>query len=167
MLFWVVTAHPSKLRSYRCGQDVSITLGVSTDLLDVICACAHAYRKYNVNIDFDSYKAYRDSRPHTQPPNAPTNGAQAETSFTAAESTGGILPAASSNANEPPAPYPTSFAHIVELVTTGQPIPGIKDIPNTILTGQGTDAVKAKRRKPWEKDDPPATTSGEEQGVTS
>lgn len=60
-------------------------------------------------------------------------------------------PAASTGA-EPEAPYPTSFAHIVELITTGQPIPGIKEIPSTVLEGQGTQSVKARRKKPWEKD---------------
>lgn len=55
--------------------------------------------------------------------------------------------------SEPPAPYPTSFAQIVELITSGQPVPGIKEIAPTVLTGQGTEAVKAKRKKPWEKDE--------------
>ena len=60
---------------------------------------------------------------------------------------------ASANANEPPAPYPTSFAHIVELITSGKPVPGIKEIPPTVLEGQGTQPVKARRKKPWEKDE--------------
>ena len=62
-------------------------------------------------------------------------------------------PPTSSNAGEPPAPYPTSFAQIVELISTGQPVPGIKEIPATVLEGQGTAAVKARRKKPWEKDE--------------
>jgi hypothetical protein len=61
---------------------------------------------------------------------------------------------APANPAEPPAPYPTSFAHIVELITTGQPIPGIKDIPDTVLAGQGTQSEKPRRKKPWEKDEP-------------
>jgi len=69
------------------------------------------------------------------------------------------MPGASANPNEPPAPYPTSFAHIVELVTTGQPIPGIKDIPDTLLTGQGSAAAQSRRKKPWEKDQ--AESSGD------
>ncbi|KAJ5238693.1 hypothetical protein N7468_003312, partial [Penicillium chermesinum] len=68
-------------------------------------------------------------------------------------------------ANEPqnPAPtpsptdaepaYPSSFAHIVELITTGQPIPGIQEIPDTVLTGHDTSSDKPRRRKPWEKDE--------------
>ncbi|KAL4886370.1 hypothetical protein BJY04DRAFT_101819 [Aspergillus karnatakaensis] len=47
--------------------------------------------------------------------------------------------------------YPTSFAHIVELITTGQQIPGIQQIPDTLLTGQGTESEKPRRLKPWEK----------------
>lgn len=50
------------------------------------------------------------------------------------------------------APYPPTFAEIVELITTGAPIPGIKDIPDTLLTSQASKPVASKRRKPWEKD---------------
>lgn len=49
--------------------------------------------------------------------------------------------------------YPSSFAHIVELITTGQPVPGIQQIPDTILTGHDTPSTKQRRRKPWEKDE--------------
>jgi len=63
----------------------------------------------------------------------------------------GVSEAHSSSSAEPPAPYPLSFNHIVELITTGQPIPGIKDIPNTVLEGQASQPVQAKRKKPWEK----------------
>jgi hypothetical protein len=99
-------------------------------------------RKYNTNIDFDGYKAYRDARGRP-PPTPPIKGATAA----------GLLPVEPADASEPPAPYPTSFAHIVELITTGQPVPGIKEIPNTVLEGQGTEPVKARRKKPWEKDE--------------
>lgn len=64
------------------------------------------------------------------------------------------------NASEPPAPYPTSFAQIVALISSGEPVPGIKDIPDTVLEGQGTQARKARRKKPWEKDEAP--TVGQE-----
>jgi hypothetical protein len=104
-------------------------------------------RKFNTTIDFDAYKAYRDS--HGSPP-PQTAGVQPLTP-TATESEALSAPA---NPAEPPAPYPTSFAHIVELITTGQPIPGIKDIPDTVLAGQGTQPEKPRRKKPWEKDEP-------------
>ncbi len=62
-------------------------------------------------------------------------------------------PALATNNSEPPAPYPTSFSQIVELITNGQPIPGIKEVPDTVLEGQATQATTAKRKKPWERDD--------------
>ncbi|KAJ5183206.1 hypothetical protein N7492_000822 [Penicillium capsulatum] len=60
----------------------------------------------------------------------------------------------------PPEPsYPSSFAHIVELITTGQPIPGIQQIPDTVLTGHDITSDRPRRRKPWETDNEPATES--------
>ncbi|KAJ5105125.1 hypothetical protein NUU61_002472 [Penicillium alfredii] len=59
--------------------------------------------------------------------------------------------------SEPSGPepaYPSSFAHIVELITTGQPIPGIQQIPDTVLAGHDSSSEKPQRRKPWEKNDP-------------
>ena len=41
----------------------------------------------------------------------------------------------------------------MELITTGQPIPGIQEIPDTVLTGHDISSEKPRRRKPWEKDD--------------
>ena len=54
------------------------------------------------------------------------------------------------DAKEPPAPYPTSFEQIVELISTGQPIPGIKEVPDTVLEGQASETKVGRRRKPWE-----------------
>ena len=54
---------------------------------------------------------------------------------------------------EPPAPYPTSFSQIVELITNGELIPGIKEVPDTVLQGQASRSMTAKRKKPWEKED--------------
>lgn len=59
-------------------------------------------------------------------------------------------PSAPIPGNPPPGPYPISFSHIVDLITTGQLVPGVKDIPDTVLAGQETHTVAAKRKKPWE-----------------
>jgi hypothetical protein len=119
------------------------------------CAGLTSPRKFNINIDFDGYKAYRNAR-NRPPPTPPTTGTEASFGLPAApassEASGGIMPAPA-DASEPPAPYPTSFAHIVELITTGKPVPGIKEIPSTVLSGQGTEAAKSRRKKPWEKDE--------------
>ena len=51
---------------------------------------------------------------------------------------------------EPP-PYPTSFEHIVALITSNQSIPGIEEIPNTVLDRNLSKADNtARRKKPWE-----------------
>ena len=54
---------------------------------------------------------------------------------------------------KPPTPYPTSFSQIVELITSGEPVPGIKEVPDTVLEGQASQPMAAKRKKPWEEDD--------------
>lgn len=135
-------------------------------------------RKFKTNIDFDAYKAYRTTR-NLPPPTPPTtNGVLSTNSVfppsnetlplsgealpqSSADAAGGILPA-SANATEPPARYPTSFAEIVELISSGKPVPGIMEIPPTVLEGQGTEATKARRKKPWEKDEITAAGQGVE-----
>lgn len=57
-----------------------------------------------------------------------------------------------SQEQQPQAPYPSSFAQIVDLITKGEPIPGIKVVPDTLLTGQGSATTTAKRKKPWEQE---------------
>lgn len=54
-------------------------------------------------------------------------------------------------------PYPTSFAEIVELITSGKPIPGIREIPNTLNAAPPTQSTVQQRRKPWEVVDSAAT----------
>jgi hypothetical protein len=123
-------------------------------------------RKYSKNIDFNAYKAYRDAR-NRPPPTPPTSNNALRHSVVdevlesssnglaingpANNEAGGILPTPATPGELPS--YPTSFAHIVELITSGQPIPGIKEIPPTVLDGQGTQANKPRRKKPWEKDE--------------
>ncbi|KAL2264279.1 hypothetical protein VTK26DRAFT_8482 [Humicola hyalothermophila] len=55
------------------------------------------------------------------------------------------------------APYPDNFQAIVEAVTMGKPIPGIKEIPNIVVRPPGvTPFGKMKAPlKPWEKHLPP------------
>lgn len=47
-----------------------------------------------------------------------------------------------------------SYQEIVAMIKDGKEndLPGIKDIPDTVLEGQGTTSTQAQRRKPWEKD---------------
>ncbi|EON61642.1 hypothetical protein W97_00858 [Coniosporium apollinis CBS 100218] len=118
--------------------------------------CFYFSRKFNTHVDFDGYNAWR--RQQNTAHAARINGdssAPAATSTPPNEPQTSVASSSTSTATtavEPAAPYPTSFAHIVELITTGQPIPGIKEIPSTVLEGQGTQSVKERRKKPWEKD---------------
>ena len=50
------------------------------------------------------------------------------------------------------APTRATFAEICEMIAQGKPIPGVKEIPDTILEGQGTHASANQRKKPWEKE---------------
>ena len=62
----------------------------------------------------------------------------------------GAVSSKNMSAREEAAPYPASFNQIVDLITNGQPVPGVRDIPNTILSGQGSEPMRIKRKKPWE-----------------
>ncbi|OIW27423.1 hypothetical protein CONLIGDRAFT_633788 [Coniochaeta ligniaria NRRL 30616] len=51
------------------------------------------------------------------------------------------------------APYPEHFKAVIEAVTQGKPVPGIKEIPNTVVRLPGITPVGKMQapRKPWEK----------------
>ena len=135
--------------------------------LDMNClACQPSCSKFNVSLDFNAYKEWRE-KIGTGAPSGPTHRATDEIRSDEqvhGEAVPGIVPSSMSasvnaedrgNFDDGPgnsaAPYPTSFAHIVELITSGKPIPGIKEIPDTILSGQETQSKCERRRKPWER----------------
>jgi hypothetical protein len=126
--------------------------------------CFYFSRKKNAAIDFDAYKAYLEDRggAHSKESASTTRESSDPTpsSYDAPSHTGSDLPSAS-NLNDPKnAPYPQSFADIVALITSGAPIPGIREIPDTLLTDQASKPVASKRRKPWEKDVDEETIQG-------
>lgn len=96
--------------------------------------CYYYARRLAVPVDFDGYKQWTETRGgqtangshHAPPP--PVNG-------------GGMGDA----------PKPASFAEICDMIAEGKPIPGIKDIPDTILEGQASQKHAERRKKPWEK----------------
>ncbi|CAI2185870.1 14546_t:CDS:2 [Funneliformis geosporum] len=47
--------------------------------------------------------------------------------------------------------YPQSFQQVVEMLATGQQIPGIKQIPNELNKGTPSNPTFKPRPKPWEK----------------
>ncbi|OOF94442.1 hypothetical protein ASPCADRAFT_208947 [Aspergillus carbonarius ITEM 5010] len=122
-----------------------------SDDLTLQAKCFYFSRKEKLTppLNFSDYKAWLGS--------APAGAASVDQTpmpILQQSNTAGVLSTNNtgdiSKSSEEPA-YPSSFAQIVELITTGQPIPGIQQIPDTVLTGHATPSKKPKRRKPWEK----------------
>ena len=165
-----------RIESYPFSTDPEFQSGLSAilssnstqepEFLTLRARCFYFARKHHVTIDFESYKRWRSDQ------NLPTVTANRE-AITETQ-TNGIaqeIETADLNSvqepNELAAPYPSSFSRIVDLITKGEPIPGIKDIPDTLLVGQESSPTTAKRKKPWEKDravDELQTTTLEGQG---
>lgn len=126
--------------------------------------CFYFARKNNIPIDFNAYHTWR-SQQSSSLANGMSVIASASDPFIMnnspprPESTSRNFTDTSPGDVEPPAPYPTSFSQLVELITSGELIPGIKEVPNTVLEGQASQPTTAKRKKPWEKDD---ASTGEE-----
>ncbi len=97
----------------------------------------------------------------TAAPPPPPSSSSAEPSTSPPAPTG----AEEANATGPDPPYPTSFAAIVELITRNLPVPGIEEIPPTVLDpGSSKIDRTPRRKKPWEKDadvDPDAEAEAE------
>lgn len=131
-------------------------------------------RKYNVAVDFDGYKIWRAQQRTEQhvngdPPDLTSTARslgdpQVSSSAVVNDSTSSGDPLSFS---EQSAPYPTSFSQIIDLITNGQPIPGLKEVPDTLLTGQGSQPTTVKRKKPWERDKAGIVGEGNEVGSTS
>ena len=106
-------------------------------------------RKYGTAVDFDAYKAWRDQQVSSNVDEKPQQNSWQQAA--ASQDTAALGPA-------PEGPK-MSYQEIVDLIQSGKPIPGIKEIPKTVLEGQGTAASKSTRRKPWEKDAPAETAA--------
>ena len=107
--------------------------------------------KNNTSIDFNAYQSWRSQKSSSY--------AKGISVITSTSNDTPRLVSASHNgidtnleSIESAAPYPISFSQVVDLVTSGGPIPGIKEVPDTVLEGQSSLPTTVKRRKPWEKD---------------
>ncbi|GAA5947994.1 hypothetical protein JCM3775_002283 [Rhodotorula graminis] len=56
--------------------------------------------------------------------------------------------APASTAADPP--YPPTFAELAALIASGEPIPGIRDIPDELAPEPPSEPKAQARRKPWE-----------------
>ena len=120
--------------------------------------CYYYARKAGTPVDFNGYKQWVETQRTNTPPNGksgrrdvPING---EYSTEAIETEGGGMGGMGD------APKPASFAEICDMIAEGKPIPGIKEIPDTVLEGQASQSQVQKRKKPWEKD---TTTGGSDE----
>ncbi|GAA5828046.1 hypothetical protein JCM11251_005708 [Rhodosporidiobolus azoricus] len=61
-------------------------------------------------------------------------------------------PSTSSSSSDEP-PYPPTFSQLAHLISTGAPIPGIRDIPDQLAEGEPSEPKLARTQggKPWEK----------------
>lgn len=105
------------------------------DHLTLRAKCYYFARKAGTPVDFDGYKFWVES--------GRTNGVAINTNAVDQQSdtSGGMADA----------PKPASFAEICDMIAEGKPIPGIKDVPDTILEGQASASHAERRRKPWER----------------
>lgn len=120
--------------------------------------CYYYARKSGTPVDFDGYKQWveslRTGAPATNGTTStldatPTDPSAAQPAQDAGTSTEADVGGMSGMGN---APYSASFTEICDMIAEGKPIPGIKDIPDTILEGQASESQTQKRKKPWEKD---------------
>ncbi|KAI9144243.1 hypothetical protein BKA69DRAFT_1122494 [Paraphysoderma sedebokerense] len=80
------------------------------------------------------------------------NNAEAKVNMGEAERTKPVEsepPSTDSSEDQPS--YPKTFQEVIELVTAGKPVPGIRHIPNILNTEEPSKSVLKPRPKPWEK----------------
>ncbi len=109
-------------------------------------------RKFGTPVDFNAYQEWKQGDSTAEPAAAPNSETS---SLLKAPASAPLVVSQNVNQTEQSSGAPRrSYQEIVDLIQSGKPIPGIKDIPKTILEGQGTEPAKSVRRKPWEKDTP-------------
>lgn len=60
--------------------------------------------------------------------------------------------ASANGTNSTSSEYSSNYKDIVNMIVTGQEIPGIKQIPDTVLLDQSSEHKAQQRVKPWEKE---------------
>ncbi|KAI5466936.1 hypothetical protein BGZ63DRAFT_369939 [Mariannaea sp. PMI_226] len=133
-------------------------------------------KQIGVSINFMRYQDWLAKRPDYHPPNvlpeeyyrqpetaAPSDGAQLFEWQQAAPKTELYVDrnAADAQASADDGPnYPMGFAEMLKLIQEGKPVPGIRQIPNTIIRDPSVKPIGARAapKKPWEKADAPSIT---------
>ncbi len=141
----------------------ALELSQNADLV-LQAKCFYFVRKHGLPpIDPSNYRTWLQSRPPGSSTSLPasdpthhlsTTASQDESSAAANVSTS--LEGTAVGTEEPP-PYPTSFAAIVDLITRNVPVPGIEEVPTTVLDhGSSKVDQTPRRKKPWEAQPEPA-----------
>jgi len=97
-------------------------------------------------VDFSSYQNWLESQDLSQPSNPTISNGEFHEQTLPTEAP----PSQAQDLLMGGAPTPASFAEICELIAQGKEIPGIKEIPDTVLEGQASQANARTRKKPWE-----------------
>ncbi|KAK3191335.1 hypothetical protein K4F52_002545 [Lecanicillium sp. MT-2017a] len=131
-------------------------------------------QRIGVSIDFAAYQAWLASHPdHRAPDILPpeyksSTGAGQPTETLDWQQAApkadlyverGAADASSSSGGEPA--YPMAFAEMIKLLQEGKPVPGIKQIPNTVIRDPAVKPVGSRTapKKPWERDSPAASST--------
>ncbi|KAH8820563.1 hypothetical protein F5884DRAFT_54387 [Xylogone sp. PMI_703] len=152
----------NQLDTYPWDKDGEFQIGLSAILgsttspaqiqeLTLRARCFYLSRKKSTPIDFDAYKTHFLSK---YPDGLPKEALERKSASPTQDRTQPRIESDANNDTVPQkdAPYPSSFAEIVALITAGKPIPGIREIPPIVLEDQATRPAASKRRKPWEKE---------------
>ncbi|KAF9335742.1 hypothetical protein BG006_010723 [Podila minutissima] len=103
------------------------------------------YSRFVRNFDYQQYLAWRAAGGSGSAQE--THEIQDEQQTTEAAP---VQEAESSSSDANPS-YPKSFQEICELIASGKPIPGIRQIPNNLAEGTPSAPKLAPKPKPWER----------------
>ncbi|EHK48986.1 uncharacterized protein TrAtP1_000436 [Trichoderma atroviride] len=138
-------------------------------------------QRIGVQIDFAAYQTWLSQHPEYPPPHiVPSEYEQQQSSEPASASSASATAwqqaapkadlyvdrsaqsQASGEGGEPS--YPLAFAEMIKLIQEGKPIPGIRQIPNTIERDPTVKPVGSRPvpRKPWEKEATATADTGAE-----
>ncbi|GAA5963451.1 hypothetical protein JCM3765_003076 [Sporobolomyces pararoseus] len=98
---------------------------------------------YLLNSSSNSTPTTTRTTKQPEPTSVPTSSDLTSTSSSS------VISTSTSTAEEPP--YPISFQHLAQLIQSGQPIPGIKEIPDLLNQKLPSQSIETIKKKPWEK----------------
>ena len=104
-----------------------------------------ASRKYHTAVNAVAYKAWlRDNSMNAQGNIVDRDVAEGD------DDPNSVAPASVDSPPTTMAPPSASFTHIADLITKGEQVPNVRDVPDTTLCGQESVPNATKRKKPWE-----------------